>query len=257
MTRAGWSAADLHIHTTVSDGVASPLEVLKWVNLRTDLTVVAIADHNSVEGALEAAEAAPSMGPVAVVVAQEVESADGHIIGLWAPERVPPAMSATDTVDAIHDQGGVAIAAHPFAPLWWHRHGLCRGDRELYDSVPYDAVEVANSTPLLATGNLRARWYQLRNRHRLAATGGSDAHILSVIGTSRTLFRGHTPQDLRRAIEARETRVKGPRFQPTRGLRYARSVPRIKELRRAYEAALARLLSDQPEDHSDAGGSSD
>lgn len=249
MTRPGWSAADLHIHTTVSDGVASPLEVLKWVNRRTDLAVIAIADHDSVRGALEAADAAPSFGSVAVIVAQEVESADGHIIGLWAPERVDAAMSAADTVAAIHDQGGIALAAHPFAPLWWHRHGLCRGDADVYDSVDFDAIEVANSTPLLATGNWRARWYQMRNRHRLAATGGSDAHILSVIGTSRTLFRGSTPEDLRRAIEARETRVRGPEIQPTRGIRYVRHVPRIKELRRAYEARFGMPPSDEdPED---------
>lgn len=228
MAHQRWSAADIHIHTTVSDGVATPVEVLRWANRHTDLAVIAIADHNAVAGALEAAEAAPKFGHVEVVVAQEVESSDGHIIGLWAGERIHPGLSAAETVEAIHAQGGLAVAAHPFAPRWWHRHGLCRGDKGIYDSVAFDAVEVANSTPLFAGGNLRARLYQMLNRHRLAATGGSDAHIPSVIGTSRTLFRGSTAQDLRAAIENRQTRVRGPRFQPHRSIVYARHVPAIK-----------------------------
>ncbi len=229
MASRRWSSADLHIHTTVSDGVATPLEVLRWANRRTDLSVIAIADHNAVAGAIEAAEAAPRVGHVEVVVAQEVESDDGHIIGLWAPERINPGLSAAETVDLIHGQGGLAIAAHPFAPRWWHRHGLCRGDRAIYDAVPFDAFEVANSTPLFAGGNLRARAYHFMHRHRLAATGGSDAHIPSVIGSSRTLFPGSSAADLRAALEARLTRARGPRFQPHRGFVYARHVPTIKE----------------------------
>lgn len=229
MTRQTWSAADIHIHTTVSDGVATPLEVLEWVNRNTDLAVIAIADHNHVEGALEAAEAAPSVGEVEVVVAQEIESVDGHIIGLWAPDRIPPGMSAEETVAAIHGQGGLAVAPHPFAPRYWHRHGLCRGEREVYDAVAFDAIEVANSTPLLLHANWRARLYQRLNSHRLARTGGSDAHILSVIGSSRTLFKGRTAADLRRAIERRDTKVRGPDFRPHRGIVYARHVPTIKE----------------------------
>ena len=51
-----WSAADLHIHTTASDGVASPEEVLEWVCSATDLKVIVITDHNTNAGALEAAE---------------------------------------------------------------------------------------------------------------------------------------------------------------------------------------------------------
>lgn len=229
MTNATWSNADTHIHSTVSDGVASPLEVLRWANEHTDLAVIAIADHNAIEGAIEAADAADSIGRVEVVVAQEVESADGHIIGLWTTERVPPGSDAMRTVAQIHEQGGLAVVAHPFAPRWWHRHGLCRGHTSVYDSVPFDAVEVANSTPLLFAANYRARLYQAFNRHRLAALGGSDAHIPSVIGTSWTRFPGSTAADLRRAIEERTTRGRGPKIQPHRGLVYARHVPTIKE----------------------------
>jgi len=225
--RHGYSSADLHIHTTASDGTASPAEVLEFASEATDLSIVAICDHNTNEGALEAASIAHRFR-VEVVVGQEVESADGHILGLWTPDIVAPGMSAEMTVASIHAQGGLAVAAHPFAPLWWHRHGLCRGEREVYDRVDFDAIEVANSTPLLFLANLRARLYRRGHTDRLAETGGSDAHMLSVIGTSRTVFQGGTAQDLRRSLESRSSRGWGPSFQPLRAYRYARKVPEIR-----------------------------
>jgi len=228
MQSAPWSAADLHIHTTASDGVASPEMVLEWVCARTDLRVVAITDHNTNAGGIEAAElVATGRYPVEVIVGQEVESSDGHIIGLWTPDLVRPGMPAAETVAAIHAQGGLAIAAHPFAPRFWARAGLDRGDRTLYDTVDYDAIEIANSTPLLFMSNWIARFYWTTHHRRLACTGGSDAHIPNVIGTSRTYFPGTTAADLRRAIETKQTRAALPGFSPRRSLRYARSVPTI------------------------------
>jgi hypothetical protein len=226
--RHGYSAADLHVHTTASDGTATPSEILEWASEATDLAVVAICDHNTNEGALEAAAIAHRYR-VQVVVGQEVESTDGHVLGLWTPARVQPGMSAAATVDAIHAQGGLAVIAHPFAPRWWHRHGLCRGERAVYDEVDFDGIEVANSTPLLFLANVHARRYWRSGRDRLAATGGSDAHMLSVVGTSRTSFPGSTAEHLRHALETRQTRGWGPSFQPLRALRYARKVPEIKE----------------------------
>lgn len=239
MHQRKYSAADLHVHTTASDGTASPREVLEWVCEHTDLSVIAICDHNTVDGALEAAAMAHEY-PIEVVVGQEVESADGHILGLWTPAFVRPGRSASETIADIHVQGGLAVAAHPFAPRYWHRHGLCRGEREVYDACAYDAVEVANSTPLLLLANLHARRYQRANRERLAATGGSDAHMLSVIGTSKTLFPGNGAEDLRSALVARETRGWGPAWSPTRFARYVRKIPEIQARdadRKAREAA--------------------
>ncbi len=226
--RHGYSSADLHVHTTASDGTATPREVLEWASEATSLSVIAICDHNTNEGALEAAAIAHEYR-VDVIVGQEVESSDGHILGLWTPEMIAPGMDAVATVAEIHRQGGLAIAAHPFAPKWWHKHGLCRGEREVYETTDFDGVEVANSTPLLFLANFHARGFWHANRSRLAATGGSDAHMLSVIGTSRTHFPGATADDLRVALEAKTTRGWGPSFQPLRAFRYARKVPEIQK----------------------------
>jgi predicted metal-dependent phosphoesterase TrpH len=228
MNPTPWSAADLHIHTTASDGVASPEMVLDWVCNETDLAVIAITDHNTNAGGLEAAELARSgRYPVEVVVGQEVESADGHIIGLWTPDLVGPGMPAAATVAAIHAQDGIASAAHPFAPRFWARAGLDRGDRDVYDATDFDAIEIANSTPLLFLSNWFARFYWTTHHQRLACTGGSDAHILPVIGSSRTFFPGTTAADLRVALEKHQTKAALPGISPRRNWRYAFNVPTI------------------------------
>lgn len=244
MRRHGYSSADLHIHTTASDGTATPAEVLEFASEATGLSVVAICDHNTNEGALEAAAIAHRYR-VEVVVGQEVESADGHILGLWTPEIVDAGLPAAETVERIHAQGGLAVVAHPFAPRWWHRHGLCRGEREVYDTVAFDGFEVSNSTPLLLFANVRARLYHRAHALRLARTGGSDAHMLSVIGTSRTVFPGAGADDLRRALEARTTNGWGPSFQPLRAYRYARKVPEIRS-RDAERKAREALRDERP-----------
>jgi predicted metal-dependent phosphoesterase TrpH len=109
------SKAYLHLHTTYSDGACSVDDLLHFVVERTDLRVIAVTDHDTIEGARRAHQAVQACGaPIEVIVGEEVSSRDGHILGLWLTERVPPGMTARDTVAAIQAQGGLAIAAHPF-----------------------------------------------------------------------------------------------------------------------------------------------
>jgi hypothetical protein len=63
--------------------------------------------------------------------------------------------------------------------------------------------------------------------------------MLTVIGTSRTIFPGSTAQDLRHAIESCATTGYGPTFNPVRLFFYARKVPEIKERDRDRKAREA------------------
>jgi predicted metal-dependent phosphoesterase TrpH len=185
--------ADLHIHTTMSDGKATPAELANLL-LRSDLTVAAVTDHDTVSGALRVREALAGRGPE-IVVGTEVTSADGHVLALFVDRDVPQGLSARETVEIVHERGGLAIAPHPYFP--WAGLG------DLAATLPFDAVEVANGTPL----------GELFNRHaarRLGASaravvGGSDAHLLSAVGHVRTHFPGRTAANLRRAIQRGET----------------------------------------------------
>ncbi|HWE64618.1 MAG TPA: CehA/McbA family metallohydrolase, partial [Chloroflexota bacterium] len=185
--------ADLHIHTCYSDGRPTVRAVLAHAARRTALDVIAITDHDTIAGALEARELAPAYG-IAVVVGEEVTSREGHILGLFLRERVPPGLSALETVAAIHQQGGLAVAAHPFLRGHSNLAGVGRvrmGVGEALRRVPFDGVEVAHSFPLLAWANLRAGRFNARYGRR-AAIGNSDAHVVEAIGKGFTRFPGRT-----------------------------------------------------------------
>jgi predicted metal-dependent phosphoesterase TrpH len=202
----GLSRADLHIHTTRSDGSASPQQVARAL-ASSDLVVAAVTDHDTVEGAMEVREALAGRGPE-IIIGTEVTSADGHLLALFVDRAIPKGRSARETVELIHERGGLAIAAHPYFPM----HSL--GD--LAGRLPFDAVEVANGTALGELANRRAR--RTLGRSARAVVGGSDAHLLAAVGHVQTLFPGRTAADLRAAIERGETR---PAFAWGRHLRIA------------------------------------
>src|SRR5438105_7593985 len=221
MTQRG--LADLHLHTSFSDGWPSPAEVVDHVTLHTSLDVVAITDHDTVEGALRAAEyARNTLSPVTVIVGEEVSSRQVHILGLFLERKIRPGLSAAATIDEIHCQGGLAIAAHPFwrtERMATRFRGPVHGTGWLAAELDFDCVEVENSTPGLGIPNRIAR--RLADATGLAAVGGSDAHILEAIGKSATSFRGHSLRALRSGIEKSTTRPVRSRYEVAALLRYA------------------------------------
>ena len=215
------SRADLHMHTSCSDGWPSPAELVAHVIARTDLRVIAVTDHDTVEGALRAADRAARTVGLEVVIGEEVSSCDGHVLGLFLERRVRPGMSAAATLHAIHDQGGLAIAPHPF----WRTQrrvsngGAVHGVGWLAAELEFDAIEVENATPGFYVFNRMAR--RLNLGLAAAETGSSDAHILDAVGRAYTEFRGRTAADLRRSIEARDTVAGRSSYKAVGLMRYA------------------------------------
>ncbi len=195
--------ADLHIHTRVSDGTASVRDALEYACSHAGLDVIAITDHDAIEGAVQAADLARHY-PLEVIVGEEIGSREGHILGLFLTEPVPAGLSAAQTVAAVHAQGGLAIAAHPFLRgVWWSPEGVPArmGAGAALRRVAFDAVELNESLPVLALANLRARRFNARYS-RLPLVGGSDAHVTEAIGRSFTRFPGRRAQELAAAIRA-------------------------------------------------------
>jgi predicted metal-dependent phosphoesterase TrpH len=212
--------ADLHMHTTASDGWPTPHELVDHAARRARLDVIAVTDHDTIEGALRAREHAAKRARFHVIVGEEVSSRDGHIVALFLERRVRPGMSAAATVQAIHDQGGLAIAAHPF----WRTQRRSRtvqvhGVGWLAAELDFDAIEVENATPGFYLFN------QLAHRLNLglgaAELGCSDAHILDAVGRAYTEFPGKTPEALRAAIESRATAARRRRYRAVGLVRYA------------------------------------
>ena len=207
------SKADIHIHTTFSDGLNEPEDIVNYVVANTDLRVIAITDHNTMDGARAAynywRKHHAAFNSLEVIKGVEVSSSNGHILGLFVEEDIPRNMSPADTVAAIQEQGGLAIAAHPFTHLlpFTNIQGLGR----LIAHLSLDGVEVRNSMPTEIYANwITAVYNQRRSQH--AALGSSDAHYLTMIGKAYTLFPGQTAWDFRQAIENKRVKAGGQVF---------------------------------------------
>lgn len=224
-----WGKADIHIHSDHSDGTASIPQIMEYVQHHTDLDVIAITDHNTIEGARFAASLA-ELYDFEVVVGEEISSREGHIIGLFLTDEIPAGMSARETIAAIEAQGGIAIVAHPFS-----NQGVFGpfGRNRFADAVndwAFHALEIYNSLPFLVWANSVAA-KMLAGGHGVAATGGSDAHYLQAVGKGYTLFRGSTADDLRRSILSLETRAQSERQGLSVVWRIARHYPGIRRQR--------------------------
>jgi predicted metal-dependent phosphoesterase TrpH len=199
--------ADLQIHTSYGDGMASAREIFDRVEQHGLLDVVAVTDHDDVRGALEARKVhARGDYHFELVTGIEVTTRSGHLLALWVDEPIPSLRPLDWTVAAIHRSGGVAVIPHPFSPLTRSigRRSLERLLGKHDDEVRPDGIEVANQT--LAGRLTGPRAYALNREHyRLAETGGSDAHFIEHVGSAFTLFPGRTSAELRQAIEQRRT----------------------------------------------------
>lgn len=209
MKKDRWGKADLHIHSSHSDGVASIPQIMDHVQEKTDLDVIAITDHNTMDGALFAKEIA-ELYDFEVVVGEEISSKQGHVIGLWLEEPIPPGMSALATIAAINEQGGVAVIPHPFSNQGIFGPFGFRSITEKLNEMAFHALEVYNSLPYLAAAN-RLASKAFAFGQGIASTGGSDAHVLQAIGKGHTLFRGSSAADLRRSLDDLETRAQAER----------------------------------------------
>lgn len=201
--------ADLHIHTLASDGTAGVVEILDHVEAKLDLDVIAITDHERIDAALVARAIAADRGlRFEVVVGEEITTLGGHLLGLWLEAPVKPLRSLRSTIAAIHDQGGLAIPAHPLVPYPLCAQGFVLR-RLLADEPRFrpDAIEAFNPTTLGRPWH--GRVVRFAEEHGLARVGNSDAHSLDAIGSGHTTFPGRTADELRAAILAGTTHHHG------------------------------------------------
>jgi predicted metal-dependent phosphoesterase TrpH len=205
--------ADIHVHTNAGDGWTSPARLVAEAIAR-GLSVIAVTDHDHLEGAKRVEDLILSQGlPLQLIKGVEVTTRHGHILGLFvekAPRNMRP---AEETIDAIKEQGGLVVAAHPFGRLV-PSLSRKRIDSLLARGYEIDGLEIYNPSP--ANAAQRANVREANNEWGLAEIGGSDAHFWQHIAAAYTLFPGSTPDDLRQAILARTVRAGGQEQPPQR-----------------------------------------
>ncbi|TMC09258.1 MAG: PHP domain-containing protein [Chloroflexi bacterium] len=225
------SLADPHCHTTASDGMAEPAELVRGA-VEHGLRLIAVCDHDTMAKAAEVRERGQEAG-LAVICGEEVTTrwpAQTHVVGWFLERPVRSGMSLEDTVAAIHDQGALAVIPHPFMPTYF---ASCQPDMlaRLIERHPLDGIEVDHPSPTSDGRRRRLAEFYNANRERLgAAIGASDSHFGGHdLGQVLTEFEGETADDFRRAVLERRT-------QPRRGR--PASVPRSLALRQQWRSLV-------------------
>jgi predicted metal-dependent phosphoesterase TrpH len=228
------SKADLHIHTTASDGAANVPELLEHVARTSDLRVIAVTDHDSIAGAKEAARLGAQFG-LDVIMGEEVSTADGHLLALFIDTFLAPGRPAAETIAAIHAQGGLAIAPHPF-----DRSGPSLGRHGLqHAGWIFDAVEGFNAGVIWSQRGCNRAAQRVAAAMSLPVVGGSDAHTLATTGLGYTLVPGSDANDLYRAIQAGQVGWGGCYWGPGQYVDMIRRLVRQHSLRGALGLAAA------------------
>ena len=204
---AGYAAAEVHAHTRASDGMVTAPGLVRAA-ATVGLKVICITDHDTIGDLSEAIEVGAEVG-VDVVRGEEVTCVfppGTHIVALFLERQVRMHMSVEDTIDAIHDEGGLAIVAHPFMPTYFASMSERRLDA-LLGSRRVDGIELRHTAPVLPGAWKKLDEYYADHRDRLgAAVGAGDSHFgLGDLGRVVTVFEGSTGADLRRALEGRTT----------------------------------------------------
>jgi predicted metal-dependent phosphoesterase TrpH len=206
------SHADLHIHPSGNRYSATTAAAIYRALLASDLRLAVLADHNRVDVARElVARSRDEASAIRLLVGEEISAHGGHLVGIGLTAVVPRGLSFADSVAAVHDQGGLAVAAHPLLSM-----GIAASERlllELADGDPRrrpDALEAMH--PVAAwTPGWRRRVERLAQRCGYAIVGGSDAHAAHRVGRGRTGFHGETEGDLAAAIRICGTWTEGRR----------------------------------------------
>lgn len=198
---------DLHTHTDRSEDSRAPIETyLKWLQKKRDVLPIdgiVLTEHRQWDRNADYRRLEDQYG-ILILRGAEVETDYGHVLVYGVNDDITQRfdfsdvrLSAQDVIDEVARRGGVAAPCHPGRPTI----GLC----EHYErKAPLDnvvAVEALNGGSRKGENEVVA---SLMDKHGYHGFGGSDAHLVSLIGICATEFDRdvRTTEDLVDALRA-------------------------------------------------------
>lgn len=169
--------AELHCHTLYSPDSRMGFPALVEACHQQGISLLAVTDHNTIEGAVWLLYHKPSW--LQVIVGEEIRTAEGDVIGLFLTEPIEAGMPLRDAIQAIHRQDGLAILPHPFDRV--RREAVGEAAAEAV-AVRLDGIETFNARCLFAKDNQEARRFAAL--HRVVGYVGSDAHTPAEVGNA-------------------------------------------------------------------------
>ncbi len=167
--------ADFHIHTEYSMDCNTPLEKIIERCLEVGINCIAVSDHGTIEGAIEMQR----LSPFSVIVAEEVLTPHGEVMGMFLNESIPGGLSAEETVAQIKSQDGLVCIPHPFDAL---RPSALNAKIVEEIAGQIDIMEGFNSRNPFAHNATKIQTFA--EKHGLVQSAGSDAHTLHEIGNA-------------------------------------------------------------------------
>ena len=210
--------ADFHIHTKYSMDCHNELEDIVKRCQKLGLTCIAIADHDAVEGGLELQKIAPFK----VIVAEEVQTYNGEVMGMFLKKRIASGIPLQQAIAAIKEQGGLVNIPPPFDPM----RGLRLNADEFNKLAPQiDMIEVFNARVPTTQTNTKAE--NFAREHNLPGTAGSDSHSIAEMGSVAVAMNDFTtPAEFLAAL--RTATIEGKRASPF--VHFHSTVAKIKKI---------------------------
>jgi predicted metal-dependent phosphoesterase TrpH len=195
---------DFHIHSRFSyDSLLSPKRIVHIAEKR-GLDGIAITDHDTIKGALEASRYNNS---IYVIIGSEIKTDIGDVIGLFLNEEIT-SKHFDDVVDEIKRQDGLVVLPHPYKKNMDMPNELLR---------KVDLIETLNGR---LSPELNYKAWSLAKNTGMPVIGGSDAHISKSIGSVKTIFNCekhviNDVEDIKRLLLKGDAKVVGresPRY---------------------------------------------
>ena len=167
--------ADFHIHSQYSFDSTNALDKIIKRCQKIGINCIAIADHGTAEGALKIR----NIAPFPVIVAEEILTPEGEIMGMFLQETIPTNIPLIEAIDRIKQQGGLVNIPHPFDK--YNRAGL---GRKVMENIinDIDIIEVFNARSPLPFSSSAALTFA--RQHNKAQSAGTDAHTIHEIGNT-------------------------------------------------------------------------
>jgi predicted metal-dependent phosphoesterase TrpH len=152
-----------------------PLEQVISRCLKKNINCLAIADHGTITGALKLTEIAPFQ----IIVAEEILTPHGEIMGFFLREEIPSGLSAEETVARIKAQDGLVCIPHPYDSF-----RLSAFNTDALEAImpSIDIIEIYNARSLTPGSKIKAQ--QLAQKYNKLGSAGSDAHTPQEIGNA-------------------------------------------------------------------------
>lgn len=185
---------DLHIHSKYSfDSILEPKKIIKVAKKR-GLHGVAITDHNTIKGGLEAKKINKDQHFL-VIVGSEISTEISDISGLFLSKEIK-SRNSIEVIEEIKEQGGLVVLPHPY-----RGHKL---SEKIVKRV--DAIEVFNAR---SNKENNKKAVKLAEKYNKPIIAGSDAHFASEIGFAKVYINTTFFKNIKSSLLSNKIEITG------------------------------------------------